>query len=97
MASDQLRVVAAGLVALALALAFPAPANAQKSKGDAGTGGAAGYSPVMPDTSRGMRAPNPDFEAPSSAEASGPMYSPPADNQKKEKVTPPSDDAAKAK
>ena len=81
-------------VALVAANALAGPAHAQNSKPDSsGTGGAAGYSPAppdLPDMSRGMGAPNPDFESPPSA---APMNAPPADAEKKDDGAPPPEEA----
>lgn len=70
-------VVATLLSLIGAAITHPSAAQTEKEHGSGGTGGAAGYSPPMPDTSTGMGAPNPDFEAPS-ADAPEPMNAPPA-------------------
>ena len=70
-------VVATLLGLIGTVIIQPSAAQTEKEYGSGGTGGAAGYSPPMPDTSRGMGAPNPDFETPS-AEAPEPMNAPPA-------------------
>jgi hypothetical protein len=97
MRAQKLRIVIATLLGLiGAAITQPSAAQTEKDHGSGGTGGAAGYSPPMPDTSRGMGAPNPDFETPS-ADAPEPMNAPPAAPQTTEESKPAPEDAPKDK
>jgi hypothetical protein len=89
-------VVATLLGLIGTVITQPSAAQTEKEYGSGGTGGAAGYSPPMPDTSRGMGAPNPDFEAPS-AKAPEPMNAPPAAPATTGKSEPAPEDAPKEK
>ena len=60
-----LRIVGAALLVLGATLLTVSPSQAQTAKpGQSGTGGAAGVTMEPPDMSRGMGAPNPNYEAP---------------------------------
>ena len=91
----HVRVAVASIFALVAANALADPAQAQDSKPESsGTGGAAGHSPDLPDMSRGMGAPNPDFESQPPPE---PMNAPPVNEEQKDESAPPSEDAKQAK
>ena len=97
MRAQTSRVVIATLLGLiGAAIAQPSAAQTEKEHGSGGTGGAAGYSPPMPDTSRGMGAPNPDFETPS-ADAPEPMNAPPAAPEETEESKPSPEERTKEK
>jgi hypothetical protein len=97
MRAQKVRIVIAALLGLfGAAFAQPSTAQTEKNYGSGGTGGAAGYSPPMPDTSRGMGAPHPDYDMPS-ADAPEPMNAPPAAPEATEESKPPSEDAPKEK
>jgi hypothetical protein len=89
------RVAVASIFALLAANVLAGPSQAQNSEPESsGTGGAAGHSPAPPDMSRGMGAPNPDFESQPPPE---PMNAPPVEEEQKDESAPPSDDAKQAK
>jgi len=87
-------VVATLLGLIGTVITQPSAAQMEDKYGSGGTGGAAGYSPPMPDTSRGMGAPNPDFETPS-ADPPEPMNAPPAAPATTGKSAPAPEDAPK--
>ena len=88
------RVAVASIFALVAANVLAGPSQAQDSKPESsGTGGAAGHSPALPDMSRGMGAPNPDFESQPPPE---PMNAPPVDEEQKDESAPPPEDAKQA-
>ena len=91
----HVRAAAASILALVAASILAGAAQAQNSKPESsGTGGAAGHSPALPDMSRGMGAPNPDFEPQPPPE---PMNAPSADGEQKDESVPPPEDAEQAK
>ena len=88
------RVAVASIFALVAANVLAGPSQAQDSKPESsGTGGAAGHSPALPDMSRGMGAPKPDFESQPPPE---PMNAPPANEEHKDESAPPSEDTKQA-
>ena len=97
MRAQKLRFVIATLLGLiGAAITQPSAAQTEKEHGSGGTGGAAGYSPPMPDASRGMGAPSPDYETPS-ADTPEPMNAPPAASETTEESKPAPEDAPKEK
>ena len=91
----HVRVAVASIFALVAAHVLAGPSQAQNSKPESsGTGGAAGHSPALPDMSRGMGAPNPDFEPQPPPE---PMNAPPVDEERQDESAPPPEDAKQAK
>ena len=91
----HVRVAVASIFAVVAANVFAGPSHAQNSKPESsGTGGAAGHSPALPDMSRGMGAPNPDFEPQPPPE---PMNAPPVDEERQDESAPPPEDAKQAK
>ncbi len=93
---SQSRLIVASTLALALTLGSPGSSIAQRTKGDEGTGGAAGYSPPLesPDAAAPMDAPAAPMNAPP-ADASGQGAPPPEpapdDGTKTDDGTPPPD------
>ncbi len=98
MLSSPIRLIVASTLALALTLGAPGSSIAQRTKGDEGTGGAAGYSPPVdqPGAAAPADAPAaPSTTAPPQPEDTGepppmPDTATPGDN-KKDDGTPPSD------
>jgi hypothetical protein len=89
------RVAVASILALVAANVLAGPSQAQNSKPESsGTGGAAGHSPAVPDMSRGMGAPSPDFEPQAPPE---PMNAPPANEEQNDESAPPPEDAKQPK
>ena len=98
MPSSQTRLIVASALALALTFAAPQSSIAQRTKGDDGTGGAAGYSPPVDQPPGPADAPAaPSTTAPAQPEDTGeppPMpdsATPGAPSDKKDDGTPPSD------
>ncbi len=102
---SQFRLIVASALALALTLGAPGSSIAQRTKGDEGTGGAAGYSPPvdmpsggapMPDAApmNAPPAPPPDDGASQGAPEpvpAAPDTTSPDDGTKKDDATPPPD------
>ena len=91
----HVRVAVASIFALVAANVLAGPSQAQNSNPESsGTGGAAGHSPSLPDMSRGMGAPNPDFEPQAPPE---PMNAPPVGEEQNDESPPPPEDAKQPK
>lgn len=98
MHSQSFRLLAASALALTMTLAAPGSSIAQRTKGDEGTGGAAGYSPPPVDTgpaadapaARSMTAPAPP-PADAGQAAPAPEATPPDETKPEDGIKPPAD------
>ena len=93
MPSSHTRLIVASALALALTLGAPQSSIAQRTKGDQGTGGAAGYSPPVDQPGAADAPSAPSTTAPAQPEDTGeppPMPDSPTPDKKND-GTPPSD------
>jgi len=94
MPSSQSRLIVASALALALTLGAPQSSIAQRTKGDEGTGGAAGYSPPVDQPGAADAPAAPSTTAPAKPEDTGeppPMPDTAMPSDKKDDSAPPSD------
>jgi hypothetical protein len=94
MPSSQTRLIVASALALVLTLGAPQSSIAQRTKGDEGTGGAAGYSPPVDQPGAADAPAAPSTTAPAKPEDTGeppPMPDSATPSDKKDDGAPPSD------
>ncbi len=94
MPSSQTRLIVASALALVLTLGAPQSSIAQRTKGDEGTGGAAGYSPPVDQPGAADAPAEPSTTAPAKPEDTGeppPMPDSATPGDKKDDGAPPSD------
>lgn len=94
MPSSQTRLIVASALALVLTLGAPQSSIAQRTKGDDGTGGAAGYSPPVDQPGAADAPAAPSTTAPAKPEDTGeppPMPDSATPGDKKDDGAPPSD------